>query len=263
MPRRRVVEDDDDDDDYRGGTQSQAAPATQSGTQSAALTPSEVNKKAKEVVKYLLLVDVKKVPVKRADIAKNVMKENARSLNTVLEKATKELKDVFGFDLIEVDKKSKTYLLVSELDADARTLHYRNERDLEKMALVMPILGLIFMSGNSVDDGTLWHFLEKLGLTKEEYHPTFGPLEKFLKQEMAKEGYLHWTKIGGTDPAQFTVEWGGRAEKEVSKMDCLKFVCEVYSHKSEVQVTPKDWQVQFKQAQADEAGEQDEEEEED
>ena len=89
MPRRRVVEDDDDDDDYRGGTQSQAAPAIQSGTQSAALTPSEINKKAKEVVKYLLLMDVKKVPVKRADIAKNVMKENARSLNTVLEKATK------------------------------------------------------------------------------------------------------------------------------------------------------------------------------
>ena len=49
------------------------------------------------------------------------------------------------------------------------------------------------MSGNSVDDGTLWHFLEKLGLTKEEYHPTFGPLEKFLKQEMAKEG-KEWTK---------------------------------------------------------------------
>ena len=54
-----------------------------------------------------------------------------------------ELKDVFGFDLIEVDKKSKTYLLVSELDADARALHYRNERDLEKMALIMPILGKI------------------------------------------------------------------------------------------------------------------------
>ena len=44
------------------------------------------------------------------------------------------------------------------------------------------------MSGNSIDDATLWHFLEKLGLTKEEFHPTFGPLEKFLKQEMAKEG---------------------------------------------------------------------------
>ena len=48
--------------------------------------------------------------------------------------------------------------------------------------------GLIFMSGNSIDDATLWHFLEKLGLTKEEFHPTFGPLEKFLKQEMSKEG---------------------------------------------------------------------------
>ena len=44
------------------------------------------------------------------------------------------------------------------------------------------------MSGNSIDDATLWHFLEKLGLSKEEFHPTFGPLEKFLKQEMSKEG---------------------------------------------------------------------------
>ena len=62
------------------------------------------------------------------------------------------------------------------------------------------------------------------------------------------QGYLLWTKIPNTDPAQFSVQWGSRAEKEVSKMDCLKFVCEVYSHKSEVEVSPKDWQVQYKEA---------------
>ena len=39
-------------------------------------------------------------------------------------------------------------------------------------------------------------------------------------------------------------------------MDCLKFVCEVYSHKSEVEVTPKDWQVQYKEALANGGGEE-------
>ena len=72
-------------------------------------------------------------------------------------------------------------------------------------------------------------------------------------------GYLLWTKIPNTDPAQFSVSWGIRAEKEVSKMDCLKFVCEVFSYKSEVEVSPKDWQVQYKEAMADEGEEEMEE----
>lgn len=260
MPRRRVVEDDDDDDaDYRG-TQTQASQPTQSTTTS--LTAAELEKKAKEVVKYLLLMEVKKVAVRKSDISKHVMKENGRQINAVLDKATKELHDVFGLSLVQVDRKTKTYALVSELDPEARAAHRYTERDLEKMALLMPILGLIFMSGNSIDDATLWHFLEKLGLSKEEFHPTFGPLEKFLKQEMSKEGYLTWTKIANVDPAQFSIEWGGRAEKEVSKMDCLQFVCDIYSHKSEVQVSPKDWQVQYKEAQAAERGDDENEEEE-
>ena len=77
MPRRRVVEDDDDDgdDDYRApATQAAATQATQSQT----LTASEVDKKAKEVIKYLLLTHVKNIPIKRADITKNVIKDGAK-----------------------------------------------------------------------------------------------------------------------------------------------------------------------------------------
>jgi len=262
MPRRRVVEDDDDgDDDYRAPASQ--APAASQATQSSALTHAEVDKKAKEVIKYLLLTNVKNVPIKRNDLTKNVIKEGSRSFSAIIEKAKKELKNVFGLDLVEIDGKSgKTYLLVSELDEEARLLQEVKNTELEKMALIMPILGLIFMSGNSVDDATLWHFLDKLGLGKEEPHFTFGSLEKFLKQEMSKEGYLQWTKIPNTDPAQFSVTWGSRAEKEVSKMDCLKFVCEVYSHKSEVVVSPKDWQVQYKEATANGEGAEEEEMEE-
>ena len=140
MPRRRVTDDDDDDDDYRGTqTQTQASQATQSS--STALTAAEVDKKAKEVVKYLLLMDVKKVPIKRADISKNVMKEAGRQLNSVLDRATKELKDVFGLHLVEVDKKTRSYALVSELDHEARASHHVSDRDLDKIALLMPILG--------------------------------------------------------------------------------------------------------------------------
>ena len=139
MPRRRVVEDDDDDDaDYRA-TQTQASQQTQSS--STALTAAEIDKKAKEVVKYLLLMEVKKVAVRKSDISKHVMKENGRQINTVLDKATKELRDVFGLRLAQVDRKSKTYALVSELDSEARAAHCSTERDLEKMALLMPILG--------------------------------------------------------------------------------------------------------------------------
>ena len=143
MPRRRVVEDDDDDDaDYRG-TQTQATQQTQSTT-TTTLTAAELEKKAKEVVKYLLLMEVKKVAVRKSDISKHVMKENGRQINAVLDKATQELHDVFGLSLVQVDRKTKTYALVSELDPEARAAHRYTERDLEKMALLMPILGECF-----------------------------------------------------------------------------------------------------------------------
>ena len=145
MPRRRVIEDDDDDEndaDYRG---SQAAPsasqATTTATQSTALTASEIDKKTKDVIKYLLLMDVKKVPIKRIDINKNVIKEGSRSFNAIMDKAKRELKAVFGLDLLEIDKKNKVYVLVSELDQEARAMHLLADRDLEKLALLMPILG--------------------------------------------------------------------------------------------------------------------------
>jgi len=243
MPRRRVAEDDDDVD--FNGTQTQ----NQTQTQSTTLTPSEIDKKAKEVVKYLMLQDCKKVPIKRVDINKNVIKEGSRQFGTIIEKASKELKKVFGIDLVEVDKKNKVYILVSGLSEAARDSHLHSDRELEKMAILMPILGLVFMSGNSVDDDTLWHFLSKLGLNKEEFHPTFGPLDKFLKQELSKEGYLEWTKSptpGGEQ--KFVIKWGPRAYKEVGKTAVLDFVCKVYSHNSEVEVTPKDWQFQYKEA---------------
>ena len=150
MPRRRVIEDEDDDEndaDYRGSSAaSQATPSASQATQSTqsgagALTPSEIDKKAKDVIKYLLLMDVKKAPIKRIDINKNVIKEGSRHFNAVMEKAKRELKAVFGLDLVEIDKKNKVYVLVTELDKEARKMHQLADRDLEKMALLLPILG--------------------------------------------------------------------------------------------------------------------------
>ena len=79
MPRPRVVREDDDDDgddDYRAPASQ--APAASQATQSNALTQSEIDKKAKEVIKYLLLTNVKNVPVKRIDITKNVIKDGSK-----------------------------------------------------------------------------------------------------------------------------------------------------------------------------------------
>ena len=86
-----------------------------------------------------------------------------------------------------------------------------------------------------------------------------GGKPRFLVRRLLLTGYLQWTKIANTDPTQFTVSWGSRADKEISKMDCLKFVCEVYSHKNEVEVTPKDWQVQYKEATTADDGDEEEE----
>src|SRR5690606_32059833 len=68
----------------------------------------EKDKLVVDMSRYFLFKDHTKVPIKRDELGKNVMKENRSATNQVLETTKLHLKNAFGFDLVELPKKGNS-----------------------------------------------------------------------------------------------------------------------------------------------------------
>ncbi|XP_027563152.1 non-structural maintenance of chromosomes element 3 homolog, partial [Neopelma chrysocephalum] len=84
-------------------------------TQQARYSPDQVNQKANELVQFLLVKDQKKIPIKRADMLKNVIREYRDAYTEIVSQAGRILQETFGLRLVEIDPKVHSYILVSSL----------------------------------------------------------------------------------------------------------------------------------------------------
>ncbi|XP_031561295.1 non-structural maintenance of chromosomes element 3 homolog [Actinia tenebrosa] len=234
-PGKRRTHDDDD-----------ASQAFQS--QKEKLSGAELDRKVAETVRYLLFCDKKKIPIKRADISKNVLREHARSFPQVIEQVKKQLQKVFGISLEEIEGtgKTKSYILIESIDCEEKHGMIDWGSDSPKMSLLMVILSLIFMSENMITEAHLWHTLKKLGLEQKVEHPVFGDPEKMISQEFLRQGYIEKKKIVGGDETSYEYRWGQRAFKETSKRQVLEFMSEIYGTESSV------WTSQIKEIEQEE-----------
>ncbi|NWT11936.1 NSE3 protein, partial [Vireo altiloquus] len=196
---------------------------------------------ASELVQFLLVKDQKKIPIKRADILKNIIRKGAYS--EVVNRAGKTLQEVFGLKLVEIDTKRHTYILINNLPRPEGEYLCR-DKEKEKMGLLLVVLSFIFMKGNSVKDSALWEFLNLLRVYPGKQHRVFGDVRKLLMGEFVQQKYLETTSIPLTDPQEFMFHWGPRAEKETSKKDVLKFVAKIQGK------DPKFWASQYSEAEA-------------
>ncbi|MEE6505752.1 hypothetical protein FKM82_005645 [Ascaphus truei] len=184
-------------------------------------SPEQVNLKVSEVVQYLLVRDQKKLPIKRADIVKNVVKEYKDVYPEILIRAKKILQQVFGFQLEEIDTKTHVYILTNKLER-VEGDDMRVDDGIAKLGLLTVILSLIFMKGNTAKESAIWETLRRLHI---------------------EPGYLEYIRIPHTEPAEYEFRWGSRAYKETSKMKILEFVSKIQ------QKDPKSWSSQYKEAQ--------------
>ncbi|CAH2316523.1 Hypothetical predicted protein [Pelobates cultripes] len=205
-------------------------------------SPDQLNLKVGEVVQYLLIKDQKKLPIKRADIVKNVLKEFKDVYPEILLRAKKTLLEVFGFELMEVDTKIHIYILVNKLERVTGD-HMRVDDHTAKLGLLTVILSLIFMKGNTAKETAIWETLRRLRVEPGEKHPDFGDVKKLVTDEFVKQKYLEYNKIPHTDPVEYELRWGPRAFKETSKMKILEFVSKIQ------QKDPKSWSTQYREAQ--------------
>jgi len=211
----------------------------------ASMDKGERERKSDEVVKYILIMDQKKIPIKKLDINKNVLKEHSKTFPVIIAEATKKLSTVFGLELKELEEKHRgSYILLNKLDTDAENNHLEwSPEDDSKMGLVTVVLSLIFMNGNVMQDGPLWNALKKLGVDPEQPHELFGDVKKLITQEFVRQCYLEIVRQPNTDPPVSEFKWGQRAKLEISKRHILDFVSDIYG------IEPSAWTSQWQDAQ--------------
>ncbi|NWV97482.1 NSE3 protein, partial [Machaerirhynchus nigripectus] len=178
-----------------------------------------------ELVQFLLVKDQKKIPIKRSEMLKKV-NHSGTAYSEIVNRAGRTLQEVFGLQLVEIDTKRHTYILINNLP-HAEGQYLCRDKEKEKMGLLLIILSFIFMKGNSVKDSALWEFLNLLRVYPGKQHRVFGDVRKLVTEEFTRQKYLEITAIPLTDPTEFKYQWGPRAEKETSKKDVLNFVAKV------------------------------------
>ncbi|NXN03809.1 NSE3 protein, partial [Sylvia borin] len=186
-----------------------------------------------ELVQFLLVKDQKKIPIKRPEMLKNVIREYKDAYSEIVNKAGKTLQEVFGLQLVEIDSKRHTYILINNLP--------RAEGEYLCRAALAPALARLFIPHRRATpaapnppqpQGCLVGLGDVLDTPKPAGRTHHPPLCR----------YLEITSIPLTDPQEFKYQWGPRAEKEISKKDVLNAVAKIQGK------DPTFWSSQYSEA---------------
>ncbi|XP_004695831.2 PREDICTED: melanoma-associated antigen D4 [Condylura cristata] len=199
-----------------------------------------LQERANKLVKYLMIKDYKKIPIKRSDMLKDVIREYDEHFPEIIERATYTLEKKFGIHLKEIDKEEHLYILVCTRDSSARLLG--KTKDTPRLSLLLVILGVIFMNGNRASEAVLWEALRKMGLRPGVRHPFLGDLRKLITEDFVKQKYLEYKKIPNSSPPEYEFLWGLRARHETSKMRVLRFIAQNQNR------DPREWKARFLEA---------------
>lgn len=233
------------------------------------LSKAEIKLKVAEVVRYCIIANKKKTPIRRLDISKEIMKDcPPAQTNEVIVEARETLKEIFGLELVAVqdtvDEETsisssqmpasqapsqqassqapsqpsarslgKTFILLNALQVEGYNEKIVNwELDAPKRGLLMVILAIIYIQGNTVDNNILWQTLGMLGMARGREHPIFGDPEKLINTEFCRQLYLHRQK-GSVDietgHVSYEYSWGPRAKTEIKHESLLNFIAIVFN----------------------------------
>lgn len=203
---------------------------------------SPLDERANALVQFLLVKDQAKLPIKRSEMVRFIIREYKDECLEIISRASHKLECIFGYQLKEIDPKTHSYIIVNKGQKGDSAAPYF---DRPKLGLLMVVLSLIFMKGNCVRQDLIFNFLYKLGLDVRETHGLFGNTRKLITEVFVREKYLEYRRIPFTEPAEYEFLWGPRAFLETSKMLVLKFLARL--HKKD----PRCWPAQYYEALAE------------
>ncbi|XP_022622516.1 non-structural maintenance of chromosomes element 3 homolog isoform X1 [Seriola dumerili] len=235
QPGTLVAQEEDDDPTFTQPSTSQV----QRGLEK--LTSAQVDQKTAEVVQYFLVKDQKKIPIRRADLVKHVVKDYRNIYPEIMKRVVRTFDQVFGLKVVEIDTKNHTYILVNKLET-VEGASSINSPTNPKMGLLFVILSVIFMKGGVVREGLIWNTLKKLRVDPGEKHEEFGDVKRVVTDEFVRQRYLEYVRIPHTEPAEHEFRWGQRADMEVSKAKILEFMGQLHEQ------DPQSWSQQYREA---------------
>lgn len=194
-------------------------------------------------VYYILVADQHKKAIKRKDIQDLVLKHHSRSLKEVLKEVRLKLSDVFGYKLLDLGDRQKSFILVSELSLSEVTKYLkRTDADNAKIGLITLLLALILVNNGTVTEEKLWGMLSLFGLRPDVEDPVFGDVRKLITTDLVKEAYLEYTAVPDAEPPANQFCWGVRAIHETSEKTISGFVCKILGNDAQ----SEQWSAMYK-----------------
>jgi hypothetical protein len=144
------------------------------GSGSVAVNRLPTRELVNQVVQYILILQAKKIPIKKNEIIKEAMNRQSREFQVVIDEVGEVLKDVFGCQLVGfkgnfIDKvalhEANVFMAISAMkvnvmdmmgDFDADNAWRKEER--AKQGFVRAVLVCFFMLNREVDEGNKDNF---------------------------------------------------------------------------------------------------------
>ena len=222
-------------------------------------TQAETHKKTlvKKLVRLALASEYSRIPLRRTDISTKIFRDgnsqSARQFKGIFAEAQKQLKNVFGMQLVELPSKEKTslkdrrnqatqtkvpsttsksWILVSVLPKA-----YKENKNImqpthapsvlsesEYTAFYTVVVGMIYLNSNELTEQKLERYLKRFNA---ETNTPVGTLEKTVAR-MIREGYVEKKRenVGGEDQISYVV--GPRGKVEVGMKGTAGVVKSVY-----------------------------------
>ncbi|XP_003464794.1 melanoma-associated antigen B3-like [Cavia porcellus] len=208
-------------------------------------SPREVlTESARRLVNFIIEAHMMKKPIRKTDMLKIISEKYKKHFSELLVRASFNIEVVFGMELKKVDFTKHSYALVSKMQLPYNGMLSRNG-GFPKTGLLMNLLGVIFMKGNSITEEEIWEFLNKMKIYDGKKHFLFGEPRKLITN-LVKLKYLEYCQVPHSDPPQYEFLWGPRAYAETSKMKILEFWAKIND------TAPSAFQSRYEEALRDE-----------
>ncbi|MBZ3877106.1 Melanoma-associated antigen 10 [Sciurus carolinensis] len=190
------------------------------------LLRNALDEKMADLVQFLLLKYRMRELTTKAEMLNSVIKNYGEHFSVIFGVATECMQLVFGIDVKEVDPSGHTYAIVNALDLTYDGM-LGDDQSMPKTGLLIIILFVIFMEGNSANEEIVWEALSVMGVYAGREHFIYGNPRKLVLEDLVQEQYLEYRQVPGSDPACYEFLWGPRAHAETSKMKVLEYLARI------------------------------------
>ncbi|XP_011790534.1 PREDICTED: melanoma-associated antigen B6-like [Colobus angolensis palliatus] len=208
------------------GQDEESVRASQKAINFKRISQDPLKRKAYALVQFLQKKFEKKEPILKADMLKRIGKRYKHCFPEILNRTSESLVVAFGVELKEMDSCGESYTFVSKLGLSSEGI-LSGANGLQKSGLLMSVLAVIFMKGNSATEEEVWESLSGLGIYAGMTHTIYGDPQKLLTEDLVQDKYVVYRQVPNSDPPRYEFLWGPRAHAETTKMRFLRVLAEI------------------------------------